>query len=245
MNETIRQLVWIAAPSVFAGAIQGVTGFGYGMLIMLFLPMVFSMQQASAISQCLSVILCASMFGKYRKEASLRRIALPLAFYLPVFFVSLSISAVLKADVLKPALGLFLIGMAVYMILFSGRITIKAGAGAAFVCGSIAAVGDAFFAIGGPPMVMYFLSTIEDKKEYLGTIQAFSVACSLYGVIMRVAKGQITLSLLPLLAVGIAAQQAGLVLGGKIVDRIQPEAMKRAVYGLIGTAGLITFILNI
>lgn len=245
MSYSAVQIAWVMVPAVFAGFLHGVTGFGFGMVIMLFLPAVFPMHLATAISQSLSLVLCAYMLFGYRKEANFKCIRLPLLCYFPCFFLFLNMAARMDTSFLKPALGIFLFLLAVYLFRFSGKIAIKSSGKSAFICAALAAAGDAFFAIGGPPMVIYFLSITNGTREYLGTQQAFFVGCCIYGVVMRMIKGQITTSMLPLLAGGTAALLAGLLAGSAVINRIDGAVLKKLVYGFIGIAGLITFAMNI
>ncbi len=245
MSYWMVPAAWVMIPAVFAGFLHGVTGFGFGMVIMLFLPVAFSMQMATALSQSLSLVLCSCMLFCYRREARLKRVILPLLFYFPCFFLFLTVADRIDTSFLKPALGVLLFFLAVYLFWFSGRASIKANGKTAFLCAFLAAFLDAFFAIGGPPMVLYFLSATEGKKEYLGTQQAFFAGCCIYGVAVRFLKGHITASMIPLIACGTVSLAVGLVAGRRVNDRIDGAVLKKLVYGFIGGAGIITFVMNV
>ena len=57
----------VLLPALLAGLVQGVTGFGAGVLLMLFYPLLFSVAQSSAMSQCLCTVLCLSVLLRYRR----------------------------------------------------------------------------------------------------------------------------------------------------------------------------------
>lgn len=147
MSYWMVPAAWVMIPAVFAGFLHGVTGFGFGMVIMLFLPVAFSMQMATALSQSLSLVLCSCMLFCYRREARLKRVILPLLFYFPCFFLFLTVADRIDTSFLKPALGVLLFFLAVYLFWFSGRASIKANGKTAFLCAFLAAFLDAFFAI--------------------------------------------------------------------------------------------------
>lgn len=235
----------ILLPALLAGLVQGVTGFGAGVLLMLFYPLLFSVAQSSAMSQCLCTVLCLSVLLRYRRCIRLRHCLLPLVFYFPCYFLALQQAAAMNTDALKPVLGLFLVVLSVFLLYGSDRIHIQAGVTSALVCAALGAVVDAFFGIGGPTLVVYFMAILPDKREYLGTIQCFFFTTSLYGTLMRFWKGQLTPDLLPLLAAAAVALLAGAALGGKVVERIDTARMKVCVYGFIGVAGLITIAVNL
>lgn len=231
-------------PALLAGLVQGVTGFGAGVLLMLFYPLLFSVAQSSAMSQCLCTVLCLSVLLRYRRSIRFRHCVLPLVFYFPCYFLALQQAVSMNTDALKPVLGLFLVILSVFLLYGSDRIHIKAGVPSAFVCAALGAVVDAFFGIGGPTLVVYFMAILPDKREYLGTIQCFFFTTSLYGTLMRFWKGQLTPDLLPMLVLAAVALLAGAALGGKVVDKIDTARMKVCVYGFIGVAGLITIAAN-
>ena len=95
-------------------------------------------------------------------------------------------------------------------------------------------MADAFFSIGGPPIVLYFLATTEEKEEYLGSIQLFFMISNVIGTCMRISKGLITRELLPYMAVGIVMLLAGRSIGSQFVERMDQARMKKLIYGFVG-----------
>lgn len=212
---------------------------------MLFYPLWFSIAQSSAMSQFLCTVLCFSIVLRYRQHVNLKQCLLPIAFYFPIYFIASQCAISINIDRLKPVLGVFLILLSVFLLYGSDRIYIRQGVRSAMVCALLSAVVDAFFGIGGPTMVVYFMATISDKREYLGTIQSFFLVTSLYGTVMRIWKGQLTGNLIPLLLLAAVALLLGSWIGGKFVERIDASRMKKIVYGLIGIAGFITVVINL
>jgi len=242
MGLSVYQLLWVLLPAILAGFIHSVTGFGAGIVLMIFFPIVFSVVQSAALSQSIVLFLCILLLYRYRKSVNIKLILLPLVIYFPIYLAALTIAVNIQADFLKPILGISFLGMAIYFIFFSEKLTIQAGVLSAFICSALAAVIDAFFGIGGPPIVVYFLATTKSKEEYLGTLQAYFAVSGFYGVTVRILKGQITDSMIPLIVGGVFLLMVGIFLGSKIVDRINAEMMKKLVYGFIGIVGVLTFI---
>ena len=117
----------VLLPALLAGLVQGVTGFGAGVLLMLFYPLLFSVAQSSAMSQCLCTVLCLSVLLRYRRSIRFRHCVLPLVFYFPCYFLALQQAVSMNTDALKPVLGLFLVILSVFLLYGSERIYIKAG----------------------------------------------------------------------------------------------------------------------
>lgn len=237
-------LFTVPLPALLAGFVQGVTGFGAGVLLMLFYPVWFSVAQSSAMSQCLCSVLCLSITLRYRRYVQLKKCLLPLFFYFSCYFAALQYAISMDTDRLKPVLGLFLILISIFLLYGSDRLHICAGIRSALICSCLSAIVDAFFGIGGPTMVIYFMAILPDKREYLGTIQTFFLMTSLYGTIMRIWKEQLTPDLFPLLILASIALLVGAWMGTKVIERIDTARMKLFVYGFIGVAGLITIIAN-
>lgn len=241
----MEQLIWVTVPAFFAGLIQGVTGFGAGVFLILFYPSFFGVALSSAMCQCLSVSLCIALVIQYRRYVHYKVCLLPLLFYFPSYFLALSAAIRLDTDRLKPVLGIFLIVLSAYFTLFSDKIHIQANVRSAFVCAALGGIVDAFFGIGGPTIVIYFMAAVKDKKEYLGTIQAFFMTTCAYATAVRAVRGQIPVEIAPLLAMGMVTMVLGSFVSKAIVNRIDVQRMKQLVYGFIGVAGLITILTSL
>lgn len=241
----MQQIGFVTIPAFFAGLIQGMTGFGSGVFLILFYPSFFGLGLASAMCQCLSVSLCISMVIQYRKYVRYKMCLLPLLFYFPSYFIALNFAMNLNTDRLKPILGIFLIVMSLYFLIYSEKIKIKASIPSAFICAGLGGIIDAFFGIGGPTIVVYFMAAVKDKKEYLGTIQAFFLTTCAYATAVRIWKGAIPLEMAPLLVMGMVTMIAGCFVSKFIVNRINTKQMKQLVYGFIGIAGLITIVTSL
>lgn len=122
----------------------------------------------------------------------------------------------------------------------AGKITIKGSPISAFVCAGLGGMIDAFFGLGGPPVVIYFLNTTKSKEEYLGTIQAYFLITSIYGTLVRTAKGILTVELVPNILIAAISILIGVAIGNRLAHRLNGEMLKKVVYVFIGIAGVIT-----
>ena len=98
----------IFATALAAGAIQAVTGFGAGIILMLVLPFYFSMVVSAGISSSICCGLSLILAWKYRSDVQWRMMLLPTAVY--VAASTLSIQAVRSMDtgLLSAGFGVFL-----------------------------------------------------------------------------------------------------------------------------------------
>ena len=227
---------------VVAGLIQSVTGFGSGIFMMVFFPMLFPILGASAISSAISLAGTCSLSWHYRKHCQWKLTIIPALIYILVSSAAVLLAPYLPTDLLKKVFGVFLMILAVYFLVFSSRLKIKANLASAAVCGTLAGILGGLFGIGGPPMVIYFLAALDDKEEYLGTIQLHFFVTGVYMLAFRIYKGIYTMDMIPYTILGMAGIMIGKKIGTKIVDRINADTMKKLVYAFLGVSGFLNLL---
>ncbi|MGI6095176.1 MAG: sulfite exporter TauE/SafE family protein [Lachnospiraceae bacterium] len=232
--------IFFILPAIAGGFVQSVTGFGCGIIIMMFYPILLGVIPSATINQCASIFLCLSIIIPYWKYANRKAIVLPLVFYFPIYLLLLQVATSINVDFLKPFLGLFLILISIYFIFANNKITITATPVTTFICAGLCASIDAFFGLGGPPIVIYFLNTTKDKKEYFGTLQTFFLTTAIYGTLMRTWKGVLTLELIPNIIIAVLSILIGAAVGKRLASRLNGEVLKKVIYAFIGFAGIIT-----
>lgn len=234
--------VAIIISTLLAGFIQGVSGFGAGIVFMSIIPYFLSVISSATISNCMSVFLNVMMTYYYRKSIKMNLLLVPSIFFILGGTISILFVTKINTDFLKLFLGIFLIVLAVYFILFSNKIKIKANILTMFICGFISGICDGLFGIGGPLMVLFFLSLTHSKEEYLGTISMFFLIVCTYNMILRIFRGIFTISLLPYAILSIFMVFIGLQIGNRVVCKIDDQLLKKLTYVLIGVSGFITFV---
>ncbi|MGN1181440.1 MAG: sulfite exporter TauE/SafE family protein [Faecalibacillus sp.] len=228
---------YIFLPAFVAGIIQGVTGFGAGVVMMMFLPLQFSVIQSAGISSAICMILCAAMVYRYRKTINYKKIIGPAVLYLAISSISILFAKMINQEMMKIILGIFLIVLAIYFLFFSKK-DIEPKGIVTLLCIVISGICDGLFGIGGPLMVIYFLSKTHSKEEYLGTIQCFFFINVLYSTIFRIINGIITIDLMSGIGLGMIGILIGLMIANKIVDKLDAHLIRKLTYVLIGLCGL-------
>ncbi len=228
--------------SGLGGLIQALSGFGCGIAIMIFLPALFPMPQAAAISNMITICLIVSFAVQYRKEVRWSYFPIPFLCYAATAGGAITLSAQMNAGALKPYFGLFLIAVALYFAFIAKNLKLKASRRTAAVCALLSGLSQGFFGIAGPPMALYFLLISQTKEQYIGNFQTFSLLTSLYALGMRVYNGTVQPFMLPLVLAGLAGVFCGKAAGARAADRMDLERMKRVVYLFLGLSGFWTFI---
>ncbi|MEY8256561.1 sulfite exporter TauE/SafE family protein [Erysipelotrichaceae bacterium 66-17] len=227
------QILFIA---LLAGIVQGITGFGAG-IVMMMLPLQFAVAQSAGISSSICLVLSGVMAYQYRKHINLKKIVAPAVLYIACSSASIMFAARVDQDVMRMILGAFLTILAIYFLFFSKNNFAPTGI-VSVLCIVISGICDGMFGVGGPLMVLYYMAKTKDKDEYLGTIQAFFVIVVFYAGIFRAVNGILAPELILPIAIGMAGILAGLKIANKIVDRLNPAMIQKLTYMLIGICGL-------
>lgn len=230
------------ASALLGGLVQGVTGFGAGVIMMLALPVLLAVPQAAAVSGAVCVALTASMTWRYRARVRPAAIVAPAALYVAASAVAITLTRGVDQGAMKVALGLFLMALAAYSLLAPGGEGRRVGGVAALACVLVSGVCDGAFGIGGPLMVVYYLSRTDDVEEYLGTIQGFFCVTLVCATVFRFATGVVGVAQLPLVALGVLGVLVGAALGARVVERLDAEVLKKATYVVIGLAGVVNVV---
>lgn len=227
---------------LLAGFIQGVSGFGAGIVFMSIVPYFLSVTASAAISNFVCLMLEIMMVIRYRKHINKSIILLPAIFFIIAATAGIHLASNLDTRIMKEILGSFLILLAVYMMVFRSKMNLQPTLLTMFVCGFVSGLCDGMFSIGGPLMVLYFLAITKSKEEYLGTIQTFFGICAIYNLALRTYRGLFTIDLLGYALVGTAAIFLGLKIGNRVVDRIDDQIMQKIVCVMIGISGAVTLV---
>lgn len=243
MSAILQLAPMILFPALAAGIIQTVTGFGGGIIMMLFFPLVLPILKASALSTLITLYLTCTLAWKLRSHVDRSQMAVPLVVFLISTTLALQLAMQIDTRKLTVLFGVFLIALSIYFIRFSNRIHIRATQTNCGVCAGLSGLCSGMFGISGPPMVVYYLSVLgDDKERYLATTQMFFCLGSIYNTVMRAARGILTLDMLPLFLCGLVGMVAGKRIGLYILSRINVETMKKAVYVFLAISGGITLI---
>lgn len=226
-------MLTVVLASCVGGIVQAVTGFGGGIVIMIFLPFLFSINAAPAISDIITMLLALFICVEYRKYINVKKMILPISCYAAVSGFAIYQSAHLDVAKLKMGFGIFMIALACYFLFFSAKVKLKSSIGMNVVCAVLAGLGGGLFSISGPPAGLYFLAATDSKEEYLGTLNTFFALTILFNSTMRIANGFTTVDLLPYMAFGSLACFVGCKVGGKIAHRLSMDGMRKCVYGLM------------
>lgn len=237
-------MIFIALSACIAGIVQGITGFGAGIVMMMILPMILgNIPQSAGVSTAICVILSAQMVFLYRKHVDIKKVILPSILYIIVCTTSMYFSTMIEQNLMKKVFGVFLLLLAIYYLFINkNNDRKKLSLALSLFCIIVSAACDGLFGVGGPLMVLYFLSTTHNTHQYLGTIQAFFTINCFYNTCFRIYRGILLPEHLMYIIVGMVCIIIGGFIANKIVDKLDGILVRKLTYIMIGISGLINII---
>lgn len=235
-----EQFVIIAIVSAIGGFIQRVTGFGFGIFVMLFFPHILSEHTAAtAISSLVSCVVSVYNAVVYRKSVPYKKI-LPILFAALITIpLAVRFSVYVSSDVFKKCLGVVLIILSIYFLFFSNRIKIKPTVKNGIIAGGTGGILSGLFSTGGPPVVLYLMNAISDNTVYFASTQFYFGATGIYAALVRVLNGIITAEVIVYSIVGFVGSMAGNFFGKLVFDKLNAQKLKKIIYACMVASGII------
>ena len=228
----------IAGVCFLGSLVQAACGFGFAVVVMGVLSALMpTFGEAAGLSNLLMLCVSAAFMLRLRGHIRWRVILWPLAAYLPVSFLMVRIVAADPNGLMQKLLGAGLVGLCVYMIFFQGRLHIRMTPVSGLITGALSGVLGGLFCMAGVPMAVYLLS-VEEKEDYLATIQTFFAMVAVYSAVLHGASGFLTGRVFQAFLFSLAAVALGAAAGKRIFNRINRETLKKVVYGFMLVSGV-------
>ncbi|MEZ4265844.1 MAG: sulfite exporter TauE/SafE family protein [Myxococcota bacterium] len=224
--------LFAACALVAAGLVQGLSGFGSGLVSMSLLPLIWPVSFSVAISAVYSLFISCTLAWQLRAHLRLRDILIPIAAALCCVPIGARLLASVDSTVAMGGLGVLLTVYSVWNLVRPKRPTThmsrRWGAGAGVASGLLTGALNT----GGPPIVAWIGAQPWTKDEMKGTLQVFFIPSSVVAITTYAFSGVVSsdtlrwnLQLAPALA-------GGLWLGTKLYSRVPQEGFRRVL--LIG-----------
>ena len=230
MELTLLNIILLMLIGFGAAFVQRVSGFGLGIFAMLFLPILMGDTAAAASVSCLwSCVTSVYNATKYRKNVDLRLIAPLLCAAAVTIPVAVAVSKYVPGKIMTLLLGVVLVLLSLYFLLFSEKIRIRPSTSGGILAGALGGTLNGLFSTGGPPVVLY-LSAAADKMTYFASIQCYFALTNIYATTMRAFNGIITENVLLCCAIGLAGCLLGDMVGRLVFNRLNAKRFKQVIY---------------
>lgn len=220
-----------------AGLVQGLTGFGAAIMMMIFLPSILPIAESAGVASLIMAASVLTLVLRYRHDIHFKRIIVPFLVYASVAAWSVHLVRVLDVHLLRILLGGLLILLAIYFSLNKNAGTKPYPWLVAGIFMIISGFFNGLFGIGGPLMALYFLSLAHSTGEYIANIQTFFLIDIVYITTLRVFNGILTTTVIPYILVGMVGAILGTAIAARLLAHLNLGLVKRYIYAFIGLSG--------
>ena len=251
---TLTSTIFLIFLLAFLGSfIQRVSGFGFGVFVMMFLPFIIpTLGEAATVSGLLAMTASLIVAIKHWKHIQWKSMLLLLLTNAIVSFISIHFMAGMANENLENLLGIILIVLAIYSLAnqwYKETKTTPASEKAEplkhqnlfqILAGAIGGITGGMFGMPGPPIVIYCIEAIHSKEAYVATIQAIFFGSNVFYTIFRAKAGFFTENTASYWLFGLVGLILGTILGARLFDKISGPHLRKLVYILMLVSGIVT-----
>lgn len=234
MVSEIIVLISCAAGST----INRVCGFGFAIICMMIMPYFTGPIYAAGIVNIISILQASYLIFIYRKNINFKAFIWPLAAYFVTNFLVLRFIGTVGNAVLIRLLGCVLLGFSVYFFIIADRLKIKGNPKNGLIAGALGGALNGSFSVGGPPVAVYFSTSLDNREMYLATIQSYFFISNSYSLVIRITDGLMNMDIVRLTVFGVIGMVIGTLIGTIIFKRISEQTLRRVIYVLLAVSGL-------
>lgn len=231
--------------SLVSALLQGTIGFGAAIIMVNVLPLFLPPVVSIVITQFACIVSSLYIVLKDWKKIRLD-VLLPLLIPCVICTVIATRLAVgIDMSTMKLMLGVVFIILAVYFSFIADKISLKPTKLNGAIVGSISGIFGGLFVVGGPPAVLYLAPALEDKEEYVVTIQLYFVALNTMSLLTRVFSGVVAVEDLKYMLLASVAMLIGTFFSLKLGKNIKGTLLKRLVFTFVGINGVVMILNNL
>jgi uncharacterized membrane protein YfcA len=234
---------WLAGAVVVAVAcfVQGLAGFGIGLVALAFLPFLMAPQQAVVLITLYAAVFIVIIFVPLRRDFTRPGMAELVAGTILATPAGVWLLAGLPAGVLKRLIGLVLLAIVAleWLGLYPERLR---GRGWGFGAGLAAGLLGGAIGTPGPPVILYAAAQDWSPRTVKANIQAFLIVNQAVIVIGYWWAGLLDREIWRLAWLYAVPAVAGLAVGMLLFNRLDRARFRRVVFAVLFVSGLVLLI---
>ncbi len=230
--------IYLIAIVLVASFVQSTVGFGFAVLSVAFLPLVFPYVKALSYVQAIAITSTLYLAVKLRRSTRWKVLLPMLIPALIIGSITTWFSLKANSDVLFILLGIMLVALSIYSLVFTSKVKLKPTVLNGTIMGMCTGLSNGLFAIGGPTSAMYLIPATDSKEEYLACIQTLFVFTNAINIGVRISRGAYVVEDIPLILTGWVAMFIGTLLGQVAFRKIDAKIFNKIVYAVVGLNGL-------
>lgn len=231
---------WALGAVVIAAAsfVQGLAGFGIGLVSLAFLPFLMSPTAAVVLMTVYATVFTIVIFMPLRRDFTLAGMAELFAGTVIAAPLGVWVLAALPADALKRLIGLVLLAIVTleWLGLYPRRL---AGRGWGFGAGVAAGVIGGAVGTPGPPVILYAAAQEWSARTVKANIQAFLIVNQAVILVGYWWAGLLDHEVGRLTALYAAPAVLGLAAGMVMFSRLDRDRFRRVVFAILFLSGLV------
>ena len=237
MDLLVNDYLIVSGIIFLAALTQSITGFGFAIVSMSFLPQVIGLQTAVPLVTLVSIAANMIIWYSYRRDCNFKAVK-------PIIIASLAATpiGVLLLDYIPEAIALKGLGIIIFSYVlydwFCLRLPNFKSSTWAYLFGAMSGILNGAYTIGGPPVIIYANCRHWQPKEFKGNLTAIFFFSSLLAAMTHSLQGNITSTLAQFAVYSLPGFALGLWLGILLSKSINPVVFKRVTLGLLLVSGL-------
>ena len=215
-----------------AGFVQGLTGFGFGMVAMGLIPSILGFDQAQAVVTLMGLATCLTMTGLAARHVSwsgAEGLWIGSALGVPLGFEAVG---ALPQSLTLRLLGLTICGMVLFEVFVGRPRSIHPPDWLAWPIGVGGGILSGAFNIGGPPLVVFIYGRPWPKERQVATLSGLFLLHGLVRLALLLAAGRVRGSTWTASAWAVGPLLAAIVLGQRAL-RLVTQGQLRAGVDLV------------
>lgn len=220
-----------------AGYIQGVTGFGVGIIVTslcsLYLPLYF----ATALAALCALLTCLIMMVAYRRSFNFRPVVRLLVGSVIGIPIGITVIRKIDGEIALTCLGIAIIGFSVASLL-RAKLPNLPEKWPAYFFGFGSGLMSGAFSAGGPLVVMYALSAGWPERAYKSNLTGYLLINTAVLVGMHGFKGNLPTQHLAAFAMALPVITGAVLLGIWSAGRIHADTLKKIVLYILLVFGI-------
>ena len=236
------EILVLSLLTIIASFIAGVSGFGFAVFLMSFLPIFLGIKDANVLVSLAGIAFTVYMFVPFRRKVRWRIVARVIAGMAVGIPAGVWVLVRIDERFLSIGLGSFIILYIVYDLMFRHRIKKQVPLIFGYFAGFLGGAFAGAITAGGPPIVAFFSSLEYDKETTKANLLAYITVASLYKAVFLVYYRLITQQMLVYTAVLLIPSFIGMLGGKAVFTRISNDVFRKVVLGILFIAAVIILI---
>ena len=189
--------------------------------------------EATTLSGLLAITTSAAIVWRLRNYVTWQRLWPILLTFIIVSTIAIFALTRIEDHILRRILGVALILISIYFMLFSQRIKLSTTKKVQVGAGTLSGLMGGFFGMQGPPAVLYFIQSEPTKEHYMAMAQTYFLIGNVMMTGVRAYNGFFTTTVAFDYLYGLGGVIIGTMLGAYVFKHIPNRIFRYIVYAYI------------